>query len=126
LFPFGFGLSYSDFEMRMLSVSAEGGRLTASVAVRNLGPAPGAAIPQFYLAGPAAPIRLAGWSRLDLKPGEEKVARIVVDPRLLAHFDEGARLWRIEKGDYRLSAGFNSASLPLAARFPLAAADLPP
>ncbi|HKN28058.1 MAG TPA: glycoside hydrolase family 3 C-terminal domain-containing protein [Roseiarcus sp.] len=129
LFPFGYGLSYTTFGLRGLKVSVDGDRVTASVTVRNLGSRAGAAVPQLYLSRPQGdgiPLRLAGWSRIDLAPGEEREATISVDPRLLATFDEAARRWRIAAGAYRMTAGFDADHRDLAASFALDAAELPP
>ncbi len=129
LFPFGYGLSYTTFGLSDLKVSVDGGRVTARVTVRNVGSRSGAAIPQLYLSGPQAdriPLRLAGWSRIDLGPGEQREATISIDPRLLATFDEAAQRWRIEAGSYRLTAGFDVDHRDLAASVSLSSAELPP
>ncbi len=97
--------------------------------MRNSGDSAGAATPQFYVSGPDGaniPLRLAGWSRVDLKPGENRQATVSIDPRLLATFDETARRWRIKRGAYRLTAGFDAERRELGASFALDAADLPP
>ncbi len=129
LFPFGFGLSYTKFDLNGLAVNVSGDAVTATVTVRNAGARAGAATPQFYLSGPGGaniPLRLAGWARLDLKPGEDRQATVSIDPRLLATFDEGARRWRIRPGAYQLTAGFDAERRPLAARFELPSMSLPP
>jgi len=129
LFPFGFGLSYTSFALSKLAVAVTGHSVTASAIVRNSGARASAAIPQFYLSGPEGaniPLRLVGWDRIDLKPGEERPATVSVDPRLLAKFDEGARKWRIRPGAYQLTAGFDSQQRNLAASFELQSATLPP
>jgi beta-glucosidase len=110
-------------------VIAASSKVSASVTVRNSGRRAGGAIPQFYLSGPpgaGVPLRLAGWSRIDLAPGEERKATIAVDPRLFATFDEAARRWRIAAGAYRMTAGFDAERRDLAASFALDAAELPP
>jgi beta-glucosidase len=71
-------------------------------------------------------LRLAGWSRLDLAPGETRRVEIVVDPRLLAGFDEASRRWRIAPGSYMLSAAFDAGRRELATEIALGASDLPP
>ena len=63
LFPFGFGLSYTKFDLNGLAVNVSGDAVTATVTVRNAGARAGAATPQFYLSGPDGaniPLRLAG------------------------------------------------------------------
>ena len=71
LFPFGFGLSYSQFELSSLAVRVSGLAVTTSAIVRNLAERSGAATPQFYLSGPKGtniPLRLVGWDRIDCLP----------------------------------------------------------
>ena len=129
LFPFGHGLSYTKFGLRNFKVNVDGDRVAASVSVRNLGSRAGAAIAQLYLSGAQSdriPLRLAGWSRMVLAPGEEREATISVDPRLFATFDEVARRWRIAAGSYRLTAGFDAGHSDLTANFSLESAELPP
>ena len=129
LFPFGFGLSYTKFALSSLAVNVSGRTVTASATVRNSGDRTGAATPQFYVSGPEGaniPLRLVGWDRVDLKPGETRQVTVSIDPRLLATFDEAARLWRIQPGAYRLTAGFDSQQRELAASFELQSMRLPP
>jgi beta-glucosidase len=129
LFPFGYGLSYTNFDLRALTASADGTKVVVRATVRNLGSSAGAATPQFYVSGPAGadiPLRLAGWGRVDLGPGEEREVEASVDPRLLASFDEAGRRWRIRAGDYRITAGFDAERRDQATMIHLDAADLPP
>ena len=129
LFPFGFGLSYTRFALSKLAVNVSGRTVTANATVRNSGERAGTAIPQFYLTGPNGAnvlLRLVGWDRVDLEPGEKRQVTVSIDPRLLATFDEGARKWRIQSGAYRLTAGFDSQQRQLAANFELQSASLPP
>jgi beta-glucosidase len=129
LFPFGFGLSYTSFALSSLTVNVSGHTVTASATVRNSGERAGTAIPEFYLSGPEGahvPLRLAGWDRVDLKPGEDSRVTVSIDPRLLATFDEDSRKWRIQPGAYQVSAGFDYQQRNLAASFELHSATLPP
>jgi len=129
LFPFGYGLSYTRFGLSDLTVSADGDKVEASVTVKNLGSRAGVAVPQLYLSGPKGDgiaLRLAGWSRIELAPGEGRKATVSVDPRLFATFDESLRCWRISPGDYWMTAGFDVDHRDLAATVTLASAELPP
>jgi beta-glucosidase len=129
LFPFGYGLAYTTFRLGDLTARAEGANVTATVEVANTGARAGAAIPQVYVTGPVGSgvrLRLAGWSRIDLAPGESRRAEVAIDPRLLATFDESARRWRIAPGAYRLSAGFDAARRDVSTDVALDAAELPP
>jgi len=104
LYPFGHGLSYTDFAYSGLHASG-GKALTASFTVRNTGQREGTAVPQLYLEtinGEKAP-RLLGFSRVSLKPGESRAVTITVDSRLLASFDTTGRQWRIKGGRYTIA-----------------------
>ncbi len=129
LFPFGFGLSYTKFALSSLAVNVNGRAVTANATVRNLSGRAGVATPEFYVSGPEGaniPLRLVGWDRIDIRPGEDRQVTLSIDPRLLATFDEGARKWRIQPGAYRLTAGFDSQQRQLAATFEVQSASLPP
>jgi beta-glucosidase len=129
LFPFGFGLSYSTFALSEPTVKVSGHTVRAKASVRNSGDRAGTAVPQFYLTGPNGAnilLRLVGWDRVDLRPGEQRRIAVSIDPRLLATFDEGARKWRIRAGAYQLSAGFDSQRRGSNATFALQPATLPP
>ena len=129
LYPFGYGLSYTDFSLDDLAVAVRGDAVEASVTVRNTGRREGAAVPQVYVAdaaGARIPLRLAGWSRLTLRPGEARRVAVSIDPRLLARFDEAADRWRIAAGAYAISAGFDAERRIRTASVEIGSFDLPP
>ena len=116
LFPFGFGLSYTAFAYTGLTATASRSSISVMLDVKNVGPRQGAAIPQFYIrcpSDPAIPIRLVGWSRVVLEPGETRRVALMIDPRLLAHFDTAANNWAIVPGRCSIEAGSNARDLPL-------------
>ena len=110
LFPFGFGLSYSQFEHDDLRMSAEGG-VSAQVTVRNAGGRAGADVVQLYLvSAPGAPtLRLAGFVRVRLQAGESRSVQIPVDARLLARRQRDG--WRIAAGRYGFVVGTSAEAL---------------
>lgn len=83
------------------------GVVTANFTVRNAGNIRGKDVAQLYVAGAGweAPRRLAGFHKVDLKPGVTAKVSMVVDPRLLATFDSATNSWRISGGTYRLMLG---------------------
>ena len=105
-FPFGHGLSYTHFEYGPLTVQRHGRQVTTRFTVRNTGMRAGTAIPQLYVhmpEGHAVPLRLAGWQRVELQPGQSREVTVTAEPRTLAEFDTRTRQWRIPAGTYRLA-----------------------
>ncbi len=108
-FPFGYGLSYTNFDYSNLSVVVKN-PLRVKLTIRNTGERPGVETPQLYLKrGPARQQkRLIGWSKVALRPSESKTVEIVVDPRLLANWDANNHYWKVESGSYEIFAGRNA------------------
>jgi beta-glucosidase len=129
LFPFGYGLSYTTFALREVAAAIEGTRVTVSAAIANTGERAGVATAHFYVSGPEGSriaVRLAGWGKASLAPGEERRVSASIDPRLFADFDEKGRRWRVAGGSYRLTAGLDSEHREQSATIILPAAELPP
>jgi beta-glucosidase len=128
LYPFGFGLSYTQFRYSDLRISGAK-TVTASFTVTNIGKRAGADVPQVYVnvsTKNGTLRRLIGWNKLSLAPGESKRVRITADPRLLAQFDEAQHGWHIAAGDYRIELGASASDIKLAATAKLDAQLLPP
>ncbi len=121
MFAFGHGLSYTGFEHRDFSVTG-GDTVTAGVTVVNTGDRRGADVPQLYLT--SAPgerrLRLLGFERVDLDPGESRRVRIEVDPRLLARYDGAGGNWQIAEGTHVVAVGTSAVALDLTAQVELA------
>jgi beta-glucosidase len=95
-----------------MKVSVEGSRLVASVDIRNTGKRAGADVAQLYLklpAGSTTPIRLIGYDKVNLQPGEQRRIRIEAEPKTLAHYDAQARQWKIDGGTYQVQLSRNAA-----------------
>ncbi len=110
LFGFGFGLSYTSFDHGPMSI-LPGRQPTARFAIQNSGKRAGADVGQVYLVGtPAgATLRLAGFQRVDLKPGERRTLEVTLDPRILATWRNGR--WQILAGSYRFALGRSATTL---------------
>ncbi|MDP2887752.1 MAG: glycoside hydrolase family 3 C-terminal domain-containing protein [Bacteroidota bacterium] len=92
LYPFGFGLSYTNFKYSNLNIPAEakvGDKINVSVKVTNTGDRDGEEVVQLYLTDEKAssprPIRqLEGFKRVSLKKGESKTVEFTLEPRQLS------------------------------------------
>lgn len=110
LYPFGFGLSYTAFDRSGLAVTG-GAAPTASFTLRNKGARDGADVGQVYLVETpqGKTRRLVAFSRLELKPGEARTAKVPIDPRLLAEWTPKG--WKISGGTYRFALGASADEL---------------
>ncbi len=73
----------------------------------NTGKREGADVPQLYLTDAPGEkrMRLLGFERVRLRPGESPRVTVTADPRLLGKFEAGADQWRISNGTYRVAPG---------------------
>ena len=107
-FPFGFGLSYSRFELSAAVVRRRDGQaMELSVQVCNAGAVAAAAVVQVYLEPPGLaverpPRTLVAFQRVPLAPGESRRISLEVPPRRLAFFDEQRDGFVLEGGRHRL------------------------
>jgi beta-glucosidase len=120
LFAFGHGLSYTTFEYRDLTVSG-GDAVTAGFTVHNTGNRSGADVPQLYLttAPDGKRLRLLGFERVELDPGESCRVSIEADRRLLARYDGSVDGWRVTSGMYTVAVGASAVAPKLTAEVEL-------
>jgi beta-glucosidase len=121
LFAFGHGLSYTSFAYNDFQVTGAE-TVTATLTVANTGSRPGADVPQLYLIEAVGDhrMRLLGFERVQLGPGESRSVTMTVDPRLLARFDGQAGSWHIAGGTYRVALGRSADDLVMNAEVTLA------
>ncbi len=107
LFPFGYGLSYSEFALGDLKAEVKNGLINASFSVKNTGGVAGKEVAQVYVSPVTAqwesPKRLGGFQKVDLKAGASTTAKVTVDPRLVAVYETASKTWKIAEGDYKVS-----------------------
>jgi len=122
LFPFGYGLSYTTFTYKNLSVtpaSVSGDQtVTVSFDVVNTGSRPGAEIAEVYVGEPHASIarpvkELKGFSRVFLQPGETKHVSVELNRRAFSYYDVKKHDWVADAADFDILVGRSSAQIEL-------------
>ncbi|HEX2953876.1 MAG TPA: beta-glucosidase BglX [Bacillota bacterium] len=118
LFPFGYGLSYTKFEYRNLTLSSENLRfsetLEIAVTVQNVGDRFGEEVVQLYIgdvtAGLARPVKeLKGFQKIPLRPGEARRVLFKINSSVLGYYDRSLR-YITEPGLFKVWVGPNSAT----------------
>lgn len=116
-FPFGFGLSYTTFEISDIKVSAKtvtkDKPVTVSVNIKNTGKAAGAEVVQLYVHDEEASVErpyreLKGFQKVFLQPGESKTVTMTLDWKAMAFWDVKTHAWLAEPGTFTLLAGNSS------------------
>lgn len=116
LFPFGYGLSYTDFSLSNLNTKLENNRATLTFKAKNNGFATGKVVVQAYISKPDSKIvrprlELKGFVKEELKIGEEKELQIDINiDDLAVYFDNE---FKIEKGKYLIELGFSCLDIKL-------------
>ncbi len=121
LFPFGYGLSYTQFKYGGLHVDPAA--KTVTFTVENSGTLNGTEIAQVYVGLPKASgehfRRLAAWQRVEVNSGQQKVVTVPLEPLAIATFDEKKDAWAWASGKYTVFVGGSSRVLPLRAEVAL-------
>lgn len=114
LYPFGYGLSYTQYRYSDLVISGD----TVSFSVENTGKMSGAEVAQLYIApktnGTFRPAReLKGFVRITLAPKEKKRAEITLSDRSFALWSTKHGDWVVEAGEYEILVGASSRDIRL-------------
>ena len=114
LFPFGYGVSYTNFEVRFKGLKLD--KMTAEIGaeVVNIGDFCGKEVVQLYVSVPEGKLdqpyqTLASWKKTEeLKPGEKQTVELSFLLTDLASYDEEQAAWILEQGEYTLRMGNSS------------------
>jgi beta-glucosidase len=102
MFEFGLGLSYTHFAYSDLSVkTAADNTMTVAFSVKNTGAVAGAEVPQVYLGvhyEGEPPLRLVGWDKIYLTPGQSKAVSVTISPRMQS-------LWSVDRNNWEFVPG---------------------
>lgn len=121
-YPFGYGLSYTDFSVRTLSAEADEKEISVKVEVKNTGESySGREVVQVYVSAPAGRLEkpyqeLAAYKKTkELAPGETQELTISFPTERMASYDVEKASWVLEAGTYYIRVGVNSRATHIAA-----------
>ena len=115
LFPFGYGLSYTEFRMGTAAVEVDGAQITVHINVENIGDMAGRQVVQAYLSKPASKLdqpkqELCAFAKTrELGPGETENVTCTFSLADMAAYDESTGAYILEEGDYIVCIGADSA-----------------
>jgi beta-glucosidase len=118
LYPFGYGLSYTSFEYRNLTVADEGETVRVSFDVKNTGKRDGSEVAQLYVKLPDRDIplplkQLKGFKRVFIGKGKTEKIEIILPKETLRYWDEAKAAFVVPAGTYRFMAGASSEDIRL-------------
>ncbi|MEA1010734.1 MULTISPECIES: glycoside hydrolase family 3 C-terminal domain-containing protein [Bacillus cereus group] len=122
LFPFGFGLSYTNFEYSNLSINKKEIKdietVSVSVNVKNIGSTAGKEIVQLYIKDVESTMirpekELKGFEKVELQPGEEKTVSFTLNKRSFAYYNVELKDWHVETGEFEILVGKSSREIIL-------------
>lgn len=124
-YPFGHGLSYTDFEYSNLRLTQDGENLRATLTVKNIGDVDGRDVIQLYLGKSDStvsrpPLSLGGFAIAELAAGEQAEVEVLVESSEIAYWDVRVDRWVIESGAYEVSVGSSSRDIRLSESISLA------
>ncbi|ETT44454.1 glycoside hydrolase family 3 C-terminal domain-containing protein [Paenibacillus sp. FSL P4-0338] len=122
LFPFGFGLSYTQFEYSRLLLEQtriqDTDTVQVSVTVKNTGSRAGKEVVQLYVSDVESSVirplqELKGFAKIELQPGEERIVTFTLDKRSFAYYNVKLADWHVESGMFKISVGSSSRDIRL-------------
>jgi beta-glucosidase len=119
LYPFGYGLSYTNFDYSNLEITENKDIRTVRVTVTNTGQVQGQEVVQLYVAGPIdskvfrAQQELKGFAKVALAPGQSQVVELSLDTRDFSYYNTTVSDWAVEDGQYEIRVGASSEDIRL-------------
>ncbi len=118
MFPFGYGLSYVNFEYSDLSVEKSGDGFEVSFTVKNTGKLAAAEAAQVYVAPLSSEVlrpakELKGFDKHMIAGGKSERYSVHLGPDAFSYYDMASHAWKVESGEYQIVVGASSADLRL-------------
>jgi len=110
-YPFGFGLSYTNFSCSNLQLKQQGDDIVADITITNTGKKAGKEVAELYVTAPKSKIdkpalELKAFAKTKLlQAGESQTVELIFNKSNLASFDESLNSWIIDKGNYTILVG---------------------
>lgn len=120
-FPFGFGLSYSEFSYKDLKLKPHGETIGVKFKIKNASERDGKEIAQVYVR-PIAPLvyrpnkELKAFRKVEIKAGESKEVKVTLDRDAFAYYSTATDGWKVDDGIYEILVASSSVDIRLAAK----------
>ena len=129
LFPFGFGLSYTEFKYSKLKIEQIKNTLKVSFKIKNIGKVKGKEIAQVYVSQKEPIIfkpekELKGFEKIELEPGEEQEVVIKLDRSSFEYYNVKEKKWSVENGKYYILVGKSSRNIVLKEEIKIKSGDI--
>ena len=129
LFPFGFGLSYTEFKYSKLKIDQIKDTLKVSFKIKNIGKVKGKEIAQVYVSQKGPIIfkpekELKGFEKIELEPGEEQEVVIKLDRSSFEYYNVKEKKWSVENGKYYILVGKSSRNIVLKEEIKIKSGDI--
>ena len=129
LFPFGYGLSYTNFEYSNLKIKQDNTNINLEFTIKNTGNVKGKEIAQIYISHSSNKIyvpkkELKAFAKIELEKEEEKRINIEIDKSSFEHYDAISKKWVVEAGTYKILIGKSSRDIVLEAKVEIFSDDV--
>ena len=129
LFPFGYGLSYTNFMYSNLKINQNNTDIEVSFKIKNIGNVKGKEIAQVYISKENSNIyrakkELKGFEKIELESGEEKEIVVHLNKDLFNYYDVKSKKWSIESGKYKILVGKSSKDIVLESEIDIESNDI--
>ena len=130
-YPFGYGLSYTDFEYSDMRIEKKNGKYFVSCSVKNIGKYDGAEVVQLYVKAPKSDVikpekELRAFTKVYLSAGESKRVEMGILEDSLRYYNTSAGKWLLERGEYEIQICSDCEKIELSQKVSITEGDSVP
>ncbi|HEY8443469.1 MAG TPA: glycoside hydrolase family 3 C-terminal domain-containing protein [Clostridia bacterium] len=116
MFPFGYGLSYTSFELKDFKLKTDNDNIIVNLTIKNIGDFDGAEVIQVYVGKPDSAVvrvkkELKAFKKAYLRKGEKSEVSLIIPKSSLAFYNTAEKRWTLESGEYKIFVGASSADI---------------